>query len=196
VRMVREHGVSWKRLEMKFGLAGGDPLVLPLEQGELHLRGAVDRVDSDLHGMRVIDYKTGTSRDYEGGTGTFHGGRRLQHAVYAVAAERLLGGHDVAGEYHFPTRRGENRIVRFEALALKGVGALLDRMLAIVAGGGFVPTERADDCRFCDYAPVCRVRAEWGRVESPLAEWSAAQTGNLPLHPAVEALRKVRAFES
>jgi hypothetical protein len=195
VRMVREHGAPSVKLEMKFGLAGGDPLVLPLEKGALHLRGAVDRVDDDLHGMRVIDYKTGTARDYEAETGTFHGGRRLQHAVYAEAAEQLLGGHDVAGEYHFPTRRGENRIVRFEAVALKGVGALLDRMLDVVADGGFVPTERADDCRFCDYAPICRVRADWGKVESPPAEWSAGQAGRLPLHPAIEGLRKVRAFE-
>jgi len=196
VRMLREHGVSWKRLEMKFGLDGGDPLVVTLEGGELHLRGAVDRVDADLlNGMRVIDYKTGTPRDYEGGTGTFHGGRRLQHAVYAVAAERLLGGHDVAGEYHFPTRRGENRIVRFEALALKGVGALLDRMLDVVAGGGFVPTDSAEDCRFCDYAAVCRARTtDWGKVVSPLAAWSVEHCA-LGLHPAFARLRAVRGFE-
>ncbi len=196
VRMVREHGAPCVRLEMKFGLAGGDPLVLPLESGELHLRGAVDRVDSDLlHGMRVIDYKTGTPHEYEGDTGTFHGGRRLQHALYAEAAERLLGGHDVAGEYHFPTRRGENRIVRFEAAALKAVGKLLDRLLDIVAAGGFVPTDRADDCKFCDYAPVCRARSlDWGKVDSPLAAWSAERLA-VGLDPAFARLRAVRRFE-
>jgi CRISPR/Cas system-associated exonuclease Cas4 (RecB family) len=145
--------------------------------------------------MRVIDYKTGTPHEYEGDTGTFHGGRRLQHALYAEAAERLLGGHDVAGEYHFPTRRGENRIVRFEAAALKAVGKLLDRLLDIVAAGGFVPTDRADDCKFCDYAPVCRARSlDWGKVDSPLAAWSAERLA-VGLDPAFARLRAVRRFE-
>ncbi len=195
VRMVLEHGAPCAKLEMKFGLEGAEPLVLDLEGGELRLRGAIDRVDVDLHGMRVIDYKTGVPYDYEGGTGTFNGGRRLQHAVYAVAAERLLGGEDVAGEYHFPTRRGENDIKRFAAADLRPVRALLDRLLDVVAGGGFVPTESSDDCRFCDYAAICRARdSGWGRIESPLADWSE-QRLNLGLHPPFALLKRVRGFE-
>jgi ATP-dependent helicase/nuclease subunit B len=195
VRMVLEHGAPCVTLEMKFGLEGGDPLVLDLDGGELRLRGAIDRVDEDLHGMRVIDYKTGVPRDYEDGTGTFNGGRRLQHAVYARAAERLLGGEDVAGEYHFPTRRGENEIKPFPAADLRPVGALLDRLLDVVAGGGFVPTETSDDCRFCDYAAICRAKdSGWGRIDSPLASWSADQL-SLGLHPAFALLRRVRGFE-
>ena len=194
-RMVKDHGAPWVKLEMRFGSGDAGPLVLSVEGGEVRLRGAVDRVDEDLAGMRVVDYKTGVPRDYEGGTGTFHGGRRLQHAVYAEAAERILGGDVVAGEYHFPTRRGENQIVRFDRLGLAGVTSLLERLLDIVADGGFVPTDSVDDCRFCDYAAVCRARdAGWGRVESPLAEWSQQQL-NLSLHPAFARLRAVRKFE-
>lgn len=195
VRMVRESGAPWVKLEMKFGLAGGDPLVLALAEGEVRLRGAVDRVDENLHGMRVVDYKTGTPRDYEGDTGTFHGGRRLQHALYAEAAERLLGGEVVAGEYHFPTRRGQNHVVRFDRLALTGVTELLDRLLDIVAAGGFVPTDTPDDCRYCDFAAVCRARTgAWGGVTSPMASWSAEQLA-VGLHPAFHRLRAVRGFE-
>lgn len=196
VRMVIEHGAPCLKLEMKFGLEEGQPLVLDLEGGEVRLRGAIDRVDEDLlHGMRVIDYKTGVPRDYEEGTGTFNGGRRLQHAVYALAAERLLGGENVAGEYHFPTRRGENEIKPFPAADLRPVDALLDRLLDVVAGGAFVPTESTNDCRFCDFAAICRVRdAGWGRVESPLAGWSEEQL-NSGLHPAFALLKRVRTFE-
>jgi len=195
VRMVLEHRARCARLEMKFGLEGTEPLVLDLEGGPLRLRGAIDRVDRDLHGMRVIDYKTGAVRDYEEGKGTFNGGRRLQHAIYALAAERLLDGEDVAGEYHFPTRRGENEIKTFTHAELEPVRGLLDRLLDVVAGGGFVPTDESGDCRFCDYKAICRVReAGWGRVDAPLASWAANQL-SLGLHPAFALLKKVRGFE-
>ena len=35
------------------------------------------------------------------------------------------------------------------------------------------PTDDARDCRICDFASVCRVKFDdYGRAESPLAEWS------------------------
>jgi ATP-dependent helicase/nuclease subunit B len=155
----------------------------------------VDRIDEDLHGLRVVDYKTGTPRSYEGRTGTFHGGRRLQHALYAVAAEALLGGQVAAGEYHFPTRRGENEVVQFDRLRLARIDELLERMLEGVAVGAFVPTDDADDCRFCDFAPACRVRSgTFGRVDSPLAAWSREMLA-VGLHPAFRPLKGTRAFE-
>ena len=155
----------------------------------------VDRVDEDLHGLRVVDYKTGTPRSYEGRTGTFHGGRRLQHALYAMAAETLLRSPVAAGEYHFPTRKGENRVVRFDRRCLAGIGALLARMLEGVAHGSFVPTDEADDCRFCDFAPACRVRTgDFGRVDSPLAAWSGQMLA-VGLHPSFRSLKAMREFE-
>ena len=195
VRMIREEGANHVRLEMKFGLEGKPELVLPVAGGELRLRGAVDRVDEDLSGMKVIDYKTGVSRDYEGATGAFRGGRRLQHALYAEAAERVLGGTVVSAEYHFPTRRGENRIVAFPRLSLAGLPELLGRMLDGVAAGAFVPTDKGDDCRFCDYVAVCRAHtSEWGKPESPMAEWSQEQL-SMAVHPSMTHLGAVRRFE-
>jgi hypothetical protein len=194
VRMVREHGAPWVKLEMRFGLGDDEPMVIPLTEGEVRLRGAVDRVDEDLQGLHVIDYKTGTPRDYEGGTGAFHGGRRLQHALYAMVAEELLSREVVAGEYHFPTRKGENRVVRFDRFRLEGVAGLLDRLLDGVGAGTFVPTDDGGDCRFCDYAAACRARAlDWGKTESPLADWSAERMDGFS--PALEHLRKARTYE-
>ena len=37
-------------------------------------------------------------------------------------------------------------------------------------------------------------RDPWGRVESPMAEWSRQQV-TFPLSPAVEQLKRVRTFE-
>jgi ATP-dependent helicase/nuclease subunit B len=196
VRMVRELGAPWVKLEMRFGAPGEEPLLLPLGDSDVRLRGAVDRVDEDLHGLRIVDYKTGTPRSYEGRTGSFNGGRRLQHAIYAEAAERILLGQVAAGEYHFPTRRGENRVVQFDRLALAGIHDLLDRMLDGVGAGAFVPTDDANDCRFCDFAPVCRARkGDFGKVDSPLADWSKEMLA-VGLHPSMAHLKRVRDFEA
>jgi hypothetical protein len=195
VRMVRQRGAPWVALELAFGIGDDDPVLLELEQGQLRLSGAIDRVDENLQGVHVVDYKTGMPWGMEGGSGTFDGGRRLQHALYAHAAEQRLGGTVVSGEYHYPTRRGENQAFVYDRLRLAGVGALLDLMLDTVASGSFVPTEHADDCRFCDYADVCRTRqARFGKVVSPLAEWSE-QHLNTGLWPAFAQLKRVRTFE-
>lgn len=195
VRMVRRRGAPWVALEFAFGIGDDDPVLLDLERGQLRLRGVIDRVDEDLEGVHVIDYKTGVPSELDGGTGTFNGGRRLQHAIYALAAEQRFGGTVVSGEYHYPTRRGENRAFAFDRLRLAGVGPLLDLMLDSVAAGSFVPTERADDCRFCDFADVCRARpARFGKMMSPLAEWSEKHL-NTGLWPAFAQLKRVRTFE-
>ncbi len=195
VRMVREHGAPWARLEMRFGQDGGEPLVLPLDAGTIRLRGAVDRVDEDREGLHVVDYKTGLVRDYEGGTGAFHGGRRLQHAIYAEAAERAMGRPVVDAAYHFPTRRGENEIIAYPRVRLAGLPDLLRHLLDGAAAGAFVPTDSADDCRYCDFRVVCRVQeGGWGSVVSPLAEWSEElmATG---VHEAFRHLRAARSFD-
>jgi len=195
VRMVRQQGAPWVALELDFGLGDDDPVLLDLEQGQLRLRGAIDRVDENLEGVHVVDYKTGVARGLDAGSGTFDGGRRLQHALYAHAAEQRLGGTVVSGGYHYPTRRGENQAFVYDRPRLAGVAALLDLMLDMLASGSFVPTDRADDCRFCDYADVCRTRQErFGKVVSPLAEWSE-QHLNTGLLPAFAQLKRVRTFE-
>jgi hypothetical protein len=193
--MVRQRGARWVALELTFGLGDDEPILLEVEGGALRLRGAIDRVDEDLQGVRVVDYKTGKAHNFSGRTGTFNGGRRLQHALYAHAAEARLGGQVIGGEYHFPTRRGENDVYAFDRLALAGVAGLLGHMLDGVAEGAFVPTDEADDCTFCDYAEICRVRrGEWGKVTSPLAEWSKEHL-NAGLWPALTNLKRARTFE-
>jgi ATP-dependent helicase/nuclease subunit B len=194
VRMVRRRGASWVALELKFGLAGEEPTPIDVPGGTLRLRGAVDRVDEDLNGLTVIDYKTGVPRDFAG-TGTFNGGRRLQHALYALVAETRLRARVVAGEFHFPTMRGQNEVMQFDRLRLEGVRELLGIMLDGVAAGAFVPTDDPDDCRFCEFAEVCRAHdAGFGKTRSPLATWSAEHT-NAALWPAFAPLKRVRTFE-
>jgi hypothetical protein len=194
VRMVRGTGAQWVALELRFGLGGDEPLVLTVPGGRVRLRGAVDRIDDSLEGLTVIDYKTGADRGHESGTGTFNGGRRLQHALYAAVAEERLGGRVLAGQYHFPTRRGENAVHSYSRDLLDGAPELLGHMLDGVAAGAFVPTDSSDDCRFCDYAEICRAWTDdWGKVHSPPAEWSVERIGGLL--PSFAYLKQVRGFE-
>lgn len=194
VRMIRRTGAPWVALELKFGLGDDEPVVLDVEGSPLRLRGAIDRIDEDLAGLRVVDYKTGAARDFAG-TGIFNGGRRLQHALYAEVAEARLRREVVSGEYHFPTIRGENRSVPFDRGALARVTPLLALMLEGVVEGYFVPTDRTDDCRFCDFAEICRARGSgFGKMDSPLAEWSE-EHANAGLWPAFTSLKRVRGFE-
>ena len=194
LRMVRHQGAPWIALELRFGLGDDEPIVLETPKGPLRLRGAIDRIDEDLNGLRVVDYKTGMAREFAG-TGTFHGGRRLQHAIYAHVAEQRLGGMVAMAGYHFPTIRGQNQQLMFSRLPLAGITSLLDRMLDGIAAGSFVPTERADDCKFCDFAAVCRVRESgYGKVHSVLADWSEEHL-NAGVWPAFADLKRVRKFE-
>jgi CRISPR/Cas system-associated exonuclease Cas4 (RecB family) len=196
VRMIREHGAHWSRLEMRFGVGEADAIRLPVPGGSLGLRGAIDRIDEDFEGVHVIDYKTGAPRDYDEGTGVYNGGRRLQHAIYAEAAERIMKRDVATGAFHFPTRRGQNLVITFPRESFQGLSELLGRMLDAIREGAFLPTDNAGDCRYCDFAAICRASpGDWGRVDSPMAEWSGDMMA-LGLHPPIRHLKGVRHFES
>jgi ATP-dependent helicase/nuclease subunit B len=193
VEMVREDARAGRRFiefERKFGRDGAEPVEVELPDGHrLRLAGAIDRIDRDADGrLTVIDYKTGSRLPFSARSGVYDGGRRLQHVLYANAAERLLGA-DVAGvEYHFPTRRNENYRARYARDELREGLGVVTELLDFVARGWFVPTNMPDDCRFCDYAATCRVKIDaYGKVDSPLAEWSREADG-----AAVDLLRRVR----
>ena len=72
-------------------LARAEPVEIDLGGGlTFRIAGRIDRIDKvGPRRFEVIDYKTGGFwRD--DWTGTFNGGRRLQHALYGLAAVELL----------------------------------------------------------------------------------------------------------
>jgi RecB family exonuclease len=157
----------------------------------LRLRGRVDRLDAlDGGGLRVVDYKTGRVRGYHPAI-PFDGGRRLQHLLYALAVERLRPGERVElAEYHFPTTRGENRMARYARADLEPGHDVLAALLDLARQGRFLATTDPDDCRFCDFRDVCRVRTgEWGGVESPRADWAKAHASGVAEYGPLVRLR-------
>ena len=205
VRMVRKEGAPWEELEFSFGMGGEAPVSIEVEGGSIQLRGIIDRLDCpggdlELEGIRVIDYKTGrNTKAFRQGTRVFNGGRRLQLGLYALAVEERLSRQVETGEYHYPTRGGQNELFSFRRDQLvESVGSLVGHMLQGVADGRFIPTEDKEDCSYCDYSEVCRVeKSDYGGVtSSPLAEWSEKYLKDSDLTPpALTPLKKVREFE-
>ena len=125
------------------------------------LRGYIDRVDRlgpDTY--RILDYKTGSAFDYEELV-EFGCGQKIQHALYAVALEKILSERPGGGTprvtrsgYLFPSRRGEGlaRIIKdFDRDRLR---SLLGDLLALLQNGYFIAGPEAK-CTYCDYRPVC-----------------------------------------
>jgi RecB family exonuclease len=191
--MIRSDSADSIALELKFGIDDDEPVLIELEGGRLRLRGAIDRVDQDLHGLHVIDYKTGRTEGY--GADVFAGGRRLQHAIYARVAEERLGVEVADGQYHFPTRKGQNQKFVYDRDQMSRLEDLLELLLDGVVKGHFVPTDDPKDCTFCDFSDICRARRdEYWKVTSPLADWAKAHTGDV-VSPVFEQFQRVRSFE-
>jgi ATP-dependent helicase/nuclease subunit B len=179
VAMVREDAPRVIALERRFG-DDGEPAVeveLP-DGGTILLRGAIDRIDEiEDAALAIVDYKTGSAASFGAQRGPFNGGRRLQHVLYAAAAARLFDRSVARAEYHFPTRRSENQRHRYDTASLGDGLAVIVDLLELVRTGSFLPTNDPNDCRFCDYGDVCRRSVDaYGRVDSPLAEWSREST--------------------
>lgn len=194
VEMIRAEPPPWVELEMPFGM-GDEPAFIDAGGRMVRVRGFIDRLDDHGAELRVVDYKTGRDYGYGGKSKVYDGGRRLQHLVYTLAAGARTGRPVARMEYHFPTRRGENRVRAFETAELAYGGHLVAALLEGAAAGRFPATENAkEDCRFCDFAEVCGVRTDkWGRNASCRhADWTARNLGGLP---ELDSLRRVRNWE-
>ncbi|MBF6568621.1 MAG: PD-(D/E)XK nuclease family protein [Candidatus Binataceae bacterium] len=178
LRRLAESRDSWipDRFELAFGLpdrANSDPASradsLALAGG-LKLRGSIDLVERrDDGALRVTDHKTGRVRaDRDVMVG---GGKVLQPLLYALAAENLLGAPVAAGRLYYCTAAGayEERVTPLtdEArTAINEVTGIIGRALA----DGFLPAAPAkDECRYCDYRPVCGPYEEQRVARKPAA---------------------------
>jgi ATP-dependent helicase/nuclease subunit B len=123
------------------------------------IAGRIDRIDQVGDAFEVLDYKTGGFwRDKW--TGTFDGGRRLQHALYGLAAVELLRSQYTsptvtAGTYYFSSHKGRRERVRIPAPESAAIAKVLGDIRELIVQGGFVHTPKKEDCRFCDYTAVC-----------------------------------------
>lgn len=189
VAMVREDGARWIDVERKFGRDGSPPIQISIGPSKIMVNGAIDRVDRLAdNSLMIVDYKTGSRHRFGGKTGDYDGGRRLQHVLYAAVAERLYEGQVSRAEFQFPSRKSENHRAIYRRPVLTSGLPIVNQLLDMLKDGQLYATNDVDDCKFCDYAAVCRVRvSDYGEVKSMMAEWSREGRD-----PALTALRQLR----
>ncbi|HEY1434938.1 MAG TPA: PD-(D/E)XK nuclease family protein, partial [Thermoanaerobaculia bacterium] len=149
-----------KRAESRAAIASLDPVKIEVGAGEsFPLRGSIDRIDEAPDGsFHVWDYKTGGTWRHKEERG-IDGGRQIQHALYAMALEALLGRAGLAAPvsrsgYFFPGRKGEGRRMPM-AIDASQTRDVLVRLLGLLRAGAFPHASSKDDCRYCDYEAVC-----------------------------------------
>ncbi|MDP9238855.1 MAG: PD-(D/E)XK nuclease family protein [Chloroflexota bacterium] len=137
----------------------------------VRLRGYVDRIDRTPDGRCawVIDYKTGSVRDYEGivPADPFDGGKKLQLPTYLAAAGDASERHAL---YWFITQKGGFKQVPYDPSADSQLA--FERTLeAIVSGvrAGAFPAVSGDmndyfskfeNCQYCDFTRICARRRD------------------------------------
>jgi ATP-dependent helicase/nuclease subunit B len=143
-------------------LAQPDPIDLDLGAGlVLRVVGRIDRIDRvGPHEYEIVDYKTGRywPKDW---LGTFAGGRRLQHAIYGLAALELLKRVDasarvVGAEYYHSSAKGQQARKRIPMPSRAAIAAVLADLRAVIASGTLVHSSTADACKWCHYQYACR----------------------------------------
>ena len=142
-------------------LARAEPVEVDLGQGiTFRIAGRIDRIDQlGDSSFEVLDYKTGGFwRD--SWKGTFDGGRRLQHALYGLAAVEMLktrvkNPKVEGGVYYFSSRKGRQERVRIKAPTRAVIAQVLGDLRDLIIKGQFVRTPDQDNCRYCDYAAAC-----------------------------------------
>ncbi len=186
---AERHAAAWHLFEHWIGGPRAE-FVLP-DGSRIALKGRVDRVDRLPDGrLRVVDYKTGQAERFRPSSraAPLAGGRLLQPALYAAAVSGLHDGAPTDFEYRFPTPRGRGARVSYDAGMLREAGPVVATLLEHLAAGSFVATDDEEDCRFCDYQTVCRVRlTPYGAVAaSPRAALAAERA---PDDPAFAPMR-------
>jgi ATP-dependent helicase/nuclease subunit B len=156
--------------EVAFGRADGvdteplarpEPVTIDLGHGgTVSLAGRIDRIDRVAPSTyEILDYKTGGyfADDWKG---TFAGGRRLQHALYGLAAVELLKRRDpqarvAAAEYYFASSKGQQERKRIPAPPVADVRGVLDDLRTVISSGLFVHAPHHRACQWCHHGAAC-----------------------------------------
>jgi hypothetical protein len=171
-------------LEVSFG-KGGDRSAEPLDQAEpinielgnglrFRLRGRIDRIDQiGSSSFQIVDYKTGGyfEPDWKG---VFAGGRRLQHALYGLAAAELLrrqhkGLTIIGSEYYFSAAKGCQERVSIKKQSTAAVTAVLADLRKVIASGLFVHADDESACKWCNLGAACGANS-FERANAKLAD--------------------------
>ena len=171
----------------------GGPARLKLPSGgEIKFSGIIDRVDRlDEGGCEVIDYKTGSTYVYSG-SDYFKNGRQLQHALYALAVEKLARDdiQVTKSGYVFASRKGEGQRYMRESDGREKVKEIVE-ILAEALSQGVFPPSRYDwgDYTFCGICDFNEKICEREKKDELHKIWQNSD------HKGIELLRRLESYE-
>ena len=127
----------------------------------ISFQGKIDRIDKyDADTFRIIDYKTGTPRDYSHRQ-YFRNGKQIQHALYALSLKKILIKAGISNSpkipqsgYYFPTLQGQGRQYFYGEEKREQVLEVIDLLMDIVSQGNFAMTQKADHFMCSDYRDI------------------------------------------
>jgi ATP-dependent helicase/nuclease subunit B len=145
-----------------------EPSSISLPSGEtIRARGQIDRVDRTSEtGYTIWDYKTGSGYGYDR-SDPLRQGRRVQSVLYLRMIENALRKKANPAAlvecfgYFFPSVRAQGHRVSWNERDLIGGLELIQRICQGIKAGAFIATDNQEDCKYCDYASICR---DVGRV--------------------------------
>lgn len=179
--------------EYTFGLNGKEPAIIDLPDGsKVSVSGIIDRIDRLKDGTySIIDYKTGSTYGF-GEKNYFHGGRKLQHTLYALAFEKLFesDGYIVSTSvYSFPTVKGQGeRIYRKQSNnEREQFIKIINHLCDYFKEGHFPYTDTTDDCKYCEFQRICN--------RHTYSEASLMKKQQDPMAKGWQALMEVRRYD-
>ncbi len=134
-----------------------EPIRITLPGGSsFRARGRIDRIDQTREGkIQIWDYKTGGDSYYEKDM-PYKQGRLIQHALYVELVQSVMKNETVEDfGFFFPGKRARGNRITWKAKDLKEGMEIIQQLCGIVSGGAFLATNAEDDCRYCDYRPIC-----------------------------------------
>jgi hypothetical protein len=109
----------------------------------------------------IWDYKTGSARYYSK-SDPLRQGRRIQPYLYVkIVDDRLRRAvfpkaNVSAFGFFFPDTRAAGERLVWTPDELDSGGLVIEQLCRTIANGAFTATNKTDDdCRFCDYKPIC-----------------------------------------
>jgi CRISPR/Cas system-associated exonuclease Cas4 (RecB family) len=144
----REQRQEWRPLHSEF----------PFQETKLLdgflVTGKIDLIEKKQSELRVTDFKTGRPPK---APGQVDGGRKLQPALYAAAAQQTLGHPVTAARLFYATQRGAytEHSVKLDTHTFQSVQSVLDCIAQDLSAGRLLPAPSPGGCDYCDFQLVC-----------------------------------------
>jgi len=182
-----EHETLGKIKSVEIDLPAGD---------KISFQGKIDRVDKlPDNTFRIIDYKTGSSKEYKKGK-PFRYGQQIQHALYAIALEKIFEKKNIPDKqdqpivseagYYFPTAYGQGSLILYKQDKQNQALQIVELLLDIVSNGYFAMTQKPDHFMCRDYQDIME--------QNEVIPVNGKKAETYQDEPALEGLRRLRQF--